>query len=114
MTPFISAGSIQLLVAPASASSREQMNVRSSTRATSEGSDAHQKELGFFASSRRISVPAPTRPSVSRPHSSWDPSHQTTRSGWVSSATSCTQSLSPRWMVGEPIAGAVMGGGSPS
>src|SRR6476620_2825700 len=47
MTDFISAASIQLLVGPASASSTEQMKVRSSTRATSLGSDAHQKELGF-------------------------------------------------------------------
>lgn len=35
---FISAGAIQLLVGPASASSTEQMKVRSSTRATSDGS----------------------------------------------------------------------------
>src|SRR3954447_16925767 len=46
MTDFISSGSIQLLVGPASASSTEQMKVRSSTRATSLGSEAHQKELG--------------------------------------------------------------------
>src|SRR3712207_6170908 len=38
MVAFISAGAIQLLVGPASASSTEQMYVRSSTRATSEGS----------------------------------------------------------------------------
>ena len=47
MTDFISSGSIQLLVGPASASSSEQMNVRSSTRATSLGSEAHQNEFGF-------------------------------------------------------------------
>ncbi len=35
----ISAGSAQLLVGPASSSRAEQMNVRSSTRATSAGSD---------------------------------------------------------------------------
>ena len=35
----ISAGSRQLLVGPASRSSAEQMNVRSSTRATSPGSE---------------------------------------------------------------------------
>jgi hypothetical protein len=35
----ISAGAIQLLVGPASASFSEQMNVRSSTRATSDGSE---------------------------------------------------------------------------
>ena len=49
MIAFISAGSIQLLVGPASASSTEQMKVRSSTRATSVGSEAHQNELGFLA-----------------------------------------------------------------
>jgi hypothetical protein len=36
----ISSGAIQLLVGPASASRSEQMNVRSSTRATSLGSEA--------------------------------------------------------------------------
>lgn len=36
----ISAGAFQWLVGPASASRREQMKVRSSTRATSVGSDA--------------------------------------------------------------------------
>jgi hypothetical protein len=36
----ISPGAIQLLVGPASCSRSEQMNVRSSTRATSPGSDA--------------------------------------------------------------------------
>ena len=50
MTDFISSGAIQLFVAPASASSREQMYVRSSTRATSEGSEAHQNEFGFLSS----------------------------------------------------------------
>ena len=38
--PRISSGAIQLLVGPASSSRSEQMNVRSSTRATSLGSDA--------------------------------------------------------------------------
>ena len=47
ITAFISAGSHQLLVTPASDSSNEQMKVRSSTRATSSGSDAAQKEFGF-------------------------------------------------------------------
>ena len=37
----------QLLVTPASDSSSEQMKVRSSTRATSSGSEAAQKEFGF-------------------------------------------------------------------
>ena len=48
MIRFISAGAIQLLVGPASASSTEQMKVRSSTRATSDGSVRAQNELGFF------------------------------------------------------------------
>ena len=39
-------GAIQLLVGPASCSRSEQMNVRSSTRATSPGSEAHQKLFG--------------------------------------------------------------------
>ena len=40
------------------------MNVRSSTRATSLGSEAHQNELGFFAS--RVKVPASTSCSTTR------------------------------------------------
>ena len=42
MIPLSSAGAIQLLVNPASASFSDAMKVRSSTRATSLGSDAHQ------------------------------------------------------------------------
>ena len=100
---FIDAGSIQLLVGPASALSTEQMKVRSSTRATSVGSEAAWKELGLAVS--RVKVPASTSASVSRVHSSSDPSAKTTRSGWASSATSSTQDSSagevpcgaPRW-----------------
>src|SRR5947209_5894377 len=44
----ISAGSIQLLVGPASTSRAEQMKVRDSTRATSDGSDNARKEFGCF------------------------------------------------------------------
>ena len=39
---FISSGSTQLLVGPASSGLRQQMNVRSSTRATSAGSERHR------------------------------------------------------------------------
>ena len=46
----ISAGSRQLLVGPASSSRSEQMNVRSSTRATSPGSE--QREVGVRAAWR--------------------------------------------------------------
>src|SRR5688572_15955926 len=97
---FISAGSTQLLVGPASAGSAEQMKVRSLTRATSDGSVRAQKEFGLASPSRRTKVPASTNSSVRRPHSSSDPSHQTTRSGVVSSATSVTQATSPAWEVG--------------
>src|SRR5882757_8932369 len=98
MIDFISAGSIQLLVGPQSASSTEQMNVRSSTRATSSGSDAAQKELGFFANGTK--VPASTSFAVSRSHSACEPSTHTTSSGVVSSATSRTHSSSLAWVVG--------------
>ncbi len=91
---FISAGSIQLLVGPASASSTEQMKVRSSTRATSVGSVRAQNELGRRSGSSREIVPAATSSSVSRFHSASDPSTQTTRSGPVSSAISVTQANS--------------------
>jgi hypothetical protein len=56
----MSSGSIQLLVGPASFASCEQMNVRSSTRATSDGSDAHQKEFGLVSGFSRRKVPAAT------------------------------------------------------
>src|SRR6185369_3044900 len=90
MVAFISAGAIQLLVGPASASSTEQMNVRSSTRATSVGSVRAQNELGFLAGSSRTRAPESTRASVMPVHSASDPSHQTIRSGVVRAATSAT------------------------
>ncbi len=98
ITAFISAGSHQLLVTPASDSSNEQMKVRSSTRATSSGSDAAQNEFGFAVS--RTKVPASTRRVVTRSHSSSDPSHHTIRSGVVSSATSRTQDRRRAFSVG--------------
>src|ERR1700694_1099041 len=66
ITVFMSTGSIQLLVGPASEGCCEQMEVRSSTRATSSGSDVHQKELGFFDSGTK--VPLSTRSVVSLRH----------------------------------------------
>ena len=45
---FILSGSIQLFVGPASSLSFEQMNVRSSTRATSSGSELARKDRGRF------------------------------------------------------------------
>src|SRR5918997_7005946 len=98
MVVFISTGSHQLLVTPASDSSSEQMNVRSSTRATSSGSEAAQNEFGLAVSG--TSVPASTSFAVIRSHSASEPSHQTTRSGVVSSATSRTQESRRAFPVG--------------
>ena len=72
----ISPGSRQLLVGPASSSAPEQMNVRSSTRATSPGSDSARYELGRLASDSRSKVPASTSSWHSRSYSSAEPSHQ--------------------------------------
>jgi hypothetical protein len=100
MVAFISAGAIQLLVGPASSGSTEQMNVRSSTRATSPGSVRAQNEFGFRLGSSRTRAPDATRSSVMRIHSSSEPSHHTIRSGVVSSATSSIQFSSRRCVVG--------------
>jgi hypothetical protein len=85
--PFISVGSIQLFVGPASFASTEQMNVRSSTRATSVGSDCARKLLGLTWS--RVSVPASTRASVRAVHSASLPSQTWTVSGVVR-VTTCS------------------------
>src|SRR3954468_8997404 len=71
---FISAGSTQLLVGPASASTAEQINVRCSTRATSDGSVRSQNEFGFFSSFSRTMVPAAISSPVSSAYSASDPS----------------------------------------
>ncbi len=90
----ICAGSIQLLVGPASFAVSVQMNVRSSTRATSDGSDQARKEFARLAGFSRRSVPARTISSHSRSDSWTEPSHQTTRSGCVKRAIDPTQSIS--------------------
>src|SRR5674476_1313904 len=95
MIVFIWSGAIQLLVGPAFFSSTEQMKVRSSTRATSEGLEAQWKELGLMSSLRRVNVPAATSPSVSVFHSSSEPVTHEMRSGVVSAATSDTQAARP-------------------
>ena len=87
-------GAIQLLVGPASCSRSEQMNVRSSTRATSPGSEAHQKLFGRSSGFSLVKVPFSTSRLVSRSHSACEPSHQTTASGLVSSAISSTHPAS--------------------
>ena len=56
----MSCGSIQLLVGPASSLRSEQMKVRSSTRATSLGSDHARYELGRFAGASLRTLPMST------------------------------------------------------
>src|SRR5215831_17004569 len=103
MVAFISAGATQLFVVPASASSTEQMKVRSSTRATSVGSVRAQNEFGRFTGSSGTMVPAATSSDVMRVHSCSDPSHHTIWSGVVSSATSRTQASRRAWEGGAPV-----------
>jgi hypothetical protein len=69
------------------------MKVRSSTRATSFGSEKARKEFGRFFGSSRMNVPLATICSQSASYSGWAPSHQWTRSGRVSRAISWTQAI---------------------
>jgi hypothetical protein len=107
----ISPGSRQLFVGPASASRSEQMNVRSSTRATSPGSDSARYEFGRFASASFSNVPASTSRRQRASYSSAEPSHQCTSAGWVSRATSSTQLSSFWFVVGTAV---VLTGSTPS
>jgi hypothetical protein len=72
----ISSGAIQLLVGPASSLLSAQMKVRSSTRATSDGSVTAKKLPGRLASFNFLKVPAATSSWHRRSYSSWLPSHQ--------------------------------------
>src|SRR5205807_4768121 len=94
-------------VGPTSSSCSEQMNVRSSTRATSAGSERAQWLLGRLASLSRVNVPASTSSWAKRSYSSADPSHQWMRSGWHRAATSSTQSRSLLFVVVAPLLTAV-------
>ena len=96
----ICAGAIQLLVGPASSCCSEQMNVRSSTRATSEGSDDAAKLPGRSSGLSRVSVPRSTSRPVRSRHSRCDPSHQCTAAGRVSAAICATHAISPPCRVG--------------
>src|SRR5205807_7534182 len=89
-------------VGPTSSSCSEQMNVRSSTRATSAGSERAQWLLGRLASLSRVKVPASTSSWARRSYSSAEPSHQWMRSGWQRAATSSTQSRSLVFVVLAP------------
>ena len=102
-TPRISAGSLQLLVGPASPSFCEQMKVRSSTRATSDGLEWARYELGRLASESFSNVPPSTSCWARESYSSDEPSHQWIESGWVSSAISSTQEISWACLVGASV-----------
>src|SRR3954454_4654801 len=103
----ISCGSRQLFVGPASASSSEQMKVRSSTRATSPGSERAMYEFGRFASESFSNVPASTSCWQRRSYSSADPSHQWIDSGCVSAAISSTHAISFAFSVGTLVSIAI-------
>jgi len=96
---FIAAGASQLLLGPASYLFPLQMKVRSSTRATSEGSLRARKQPGRFSGFRRRKVPAFTISSQRASHSSLLPSHQCTRSGAQSAAVSATHFSSSRFLI---------------
>ncbi len=81
------------------------MNVRSSTRATSDGSERARKLLGRFSADSRMNVPDATISSQSAAYSSSVPSHQWTRSGVVSAATSSTQRVSAGTSSGRAMPG---------
>ena len=77
----ISSGWRQLLLGPASISFSLQMKVRSSTRATSAGSERARKLLGRMAESSSMSVPDSTIWRQNWSYSAPEPSHQWTASG---------------------------------
>ena len=93
--PFIvtlsSLGSIQWLVGPASSSLTDEMNVRDSTRATSEGSERKRKLFSFFLSG--VARPFFTHSCIRRSYSSFEPSTTTTLSGSHILTHSSTQAL---------------------
>jgi hypothetical protein len=108
-TSRIVAGSCQLFVGPASSTRSEQMNVRSSTRATSPGSDSARYEFGRLASDSRRKVPVSTSSCARRSYSSAEPSHQWIESGCASAATSSTHSSSLRLVVRAVVVSIVIG-----
>ena len=72
----ISNGFTQLFVGPAACLEREQMNVRSSTRATSLESDRAKKQPGHFFWSNLIKVPLATISEQRASYSATEPSTQ--------------------------------------
>lgn len=83
-------GSAHLLVGPAWSGRLVQMKVRSSTRATSDGSERARKELGRFWGFSRRKVPWSQSSWVRVSHSACEPSHQMTWVGVARVAISST------------------------
>ena len=101
---FISRGSTQLLVGPASALWMLQMKVRSSTRATSPGPSGR----GSCRGASRCSAGSACRADQLRAQPSIlpsEPSHQTMRCGRVSCATSITHWRRRWWRTYSGISG---------
>ena len=96
---FILAGSSQLLVGPASAGSVEQINVRSSTRATSPGLERTKRLFGFFPGFSGMALPCCTMRRAIWLYSRLEPSQRCMRSGWHRSATSSIQRTSSGWRI---------------
>src|SRR5947208_12937330 len=89
---YVSAGSDQLFVGPASDFVGVQMKVNCSTRATSFEFERCKYECGTFLSFSLISTFCFNDSEIRKSCSCSDPSHQKIFSGSVSSSTSCTQS----------------------
>ena len=83
-----STGSVQWFVGPASSSFFEAINVRLSTRATSEGSERNKKL--FFRFFKGVANFTSTNFFISRSYSAAEPSHTYTLSGVHSAVTSST------------------------
>src|SRR5271155_962100 len=93
-------GSSQLLVGPAVSLEREQMKVRSSTRATSLGAERARKQPGQSFSLSLVKVPAWTSWSQRKSYSACEPSIPGMLSGWVGSAIFSTQRMRCLFVVG--------------
>src|SRR4051794_14076542 len=90
--PYVSAGSDQLLVGPASCFVGVQTKVNCSTRATSFGLDRCRYDRGTVFSFRSIRTFWLTDSAIKNSCSRSEPSHQKMFSGSVRVAISCTQS----------------------
>ena len=86
---------------------RLQMNVRSSTRATSAGSERQRKLFGRSFSFSLVNVPLATISEHSRSYSSCEPSHQCTLFGVHRSVMRVTQSSRVLLLVSRSVATAI-------